>query len=223
MADINVSRSFFMVSYKVIQLFYFVFYIIGIVGLSISWTFPFFVKLIPFAILLSSAGLILFHSDKMEIKTVLFFSGIYLTSFIIEAIGVNTGFIFGNYYYGNALGLKILGTPLIIGLNWLLLVYITSNIVRKLKIGSFLQILLASLFMIVYDLILEHVAPALDMWYWKSSVPLQNYIAWFVIAIIFHSFIEVFKINTANKLAPLILFCQLLFFITLFVYFNFIH
>jgi putative membrane protein len=42
---------------------------------------------------------------------------IAVAGFFIEAIGVNTGLIFGNYVYKTTLGWKFLETPLIIGVN----------------------------------------------------------------------------------------------------------
>ena len=44
---------------------------------------------------------------------------IFLFGFLVEFIGVQYKFIFGDYSYGNALGLKIFQTPLIIGVNWI--------------------------------------------------------------------------------------------------------
>ena len=41
---------------------------------------------------------------------------------LTEAIGVNTGLLFGTYEYGANLGFKIFGVPLIIGVNWTVLI-----------------------------------------------------------------------------------------------------
>ena len=46
---------------------------------------------------------------------------IYIIGILVEVLGVNLNIIFGDYYYGNSLGPKIYGTPLIIGVNWLTL------------------------------------------------------------------------------------------------------
>ena len=56
--------------------------------------------------------------------------------FFIEVIGVKTGFIFGSYYYGAAMGIKILAVPLLIGLNWSILVYSTSLVVQYMKVAN---------------------------------------------------------------------------------------
>ena len=40
----------------------------------------------------------------------------FLVGMLSEIIGVKYGFIFGEYSYGNALGIKFMGVPLIIGI-----------------------------------------------------------------------------------------------------------
>ena len=91
------------------------FYFVGIVGLLLPLTNALFLQLTPFALALSSLALVIFYDEKISKKAILVFAGIYATSFVIEAIGVNTGLIFGNYIYGNGLGTKLFNTPLIIG------------------------------------------------------------------------------------------------------------
>ena len=114
---------------KKVRQFIFTFYVVGIVGLSFPVTHIFFVHLIPFALLLSAFILLPYQEDDFRRKTVVFFAAIFVVSFAVEAIGVNTGKIFGQYIYDNGLGVKCFGTPLIIGLNWALLVIgLTTNL-----------------------------------------------------------------------------------------------
>jgi bisanhydrobacterioruberin hydratase len=208
---------------KAISAFFIVFYTVGLIGMVLPSTFSFFLKLIPFALILSFVALALFHTGKMEWKTILSFLSIFIIAFTIEAFGVNTGLIFGHYEYGEGLGLKLFQTPLIIGINWLFLVYTTSAVVEKLKFSVIIKILLASLGMLLYDIVLEQLASKLDMWYWKNEViPFQNYLAWFAVALLFHSLLKILKVRIENKLALLILICQFLFFLLLFISFDLI-
>lgn len=201
---------------KVISIFFVIFYSVGVIGIALPITFPMFIKLIPFALILSFAALVFFHSGKIDWKTTLFFLSIYIISFTVEAIGVNTGIIFGDYSYGGGLGLKLFETPFIIGVNWLFMVYTTAAVVEKWKLHSIFKIIVAASIMLLYDLVLEQVAPKLDMWHWKNEIiPLQNYMAWFALALIFHSVLKISNIKTQNKLALLILGCQFLFFLSL--------
>jgi bisanhydrobacterioruberin hydratase len=160
-----------------------------------------------------------FHEAKWELKTLAAFVLVYISGFVIESVGVNTGLIFGEYIYGKTLGYQIFETPLIIGMNWLFLVYVSSSLTERLNSGRFISFLLPPVLMVIYDLVLEQVAPDLGMWNWKNEViPLQNYIAWFVVAFIFVLVFGLFNIKTSNKIAPLIFILQFLFFLLLMIF-----
>ena len=198
-----------------IKLFLVLFYAIGVTAIYIPFTAGLFISLTPLALLLSFTLLMLFHKN-FDLKTIGTFSLIFVAGYFVEVFGVNTGLIFGNYKYGETLGIKPLETPLIMGLNWILMIYLTASIIEKYKIPVLLKILVSSTIMVGYDLVLEQVAPKMDMWSWQnSSVPLQNYIAWFTIAVIFHGLLKISKIETENKLSVAILICQILFFVAL--------
>ena len=47
---------------------------------------------------------------------------------IAETIGVNFGILFGDYEYGENLGFKIFGVPFLIGINWIVLTFITGSL-----------------------------------------------------------------------------------------------
>jgi len=204
-----------------LKIFAIFFYSVGLLGLVIPCTFPLFLKLIPFALILSFVALALSHKSKIDTKTISIFFFIYIFAFIAEALGVGTGQIFGHYEYGLGLGIKFLQTPLIIGINWLFLVYTTASITQKLKVPDILKILIASVGMLLYDIVLEQVADKLDMWHWKDGIiPFQNYLAWYVLAVFFHALLKIFRIKIENTFAILILLCQFIFFLFLYISFK---
>ena len=208
---------------KITSLYFVVFYMVGIIGMSISLSYPLFLKLIPFALILSFVALVFFQTSKMEWKAIWVYLGIYLISFIVEAIGVNTGQVFGYYSYGSALGLKVLNTPIIIGFNWLFLIYTSSTVVEHWRIHTLYKIIIASIGMLLYDLVLEQLAAKLEMWHWKNEIiPMQNYWAWFGLALFFHAVLKISNIKIQNPLASLLLGCQFLFFFLLFILFKFV-
>lgn len=201
------------------KIFLIVFYSVGILGLLWPSTHLLFIRLIPTALLLSIGILLLFHKDSFNRRFVLTFSLIFLFSFFIEAMGVYTGVIFGGYYYGNSLGIKFFNTPVIIGLNWFFLVYTSASLVNHLKLAGIYSVLLASLVMVLYDIVMEQVAALLDMWYWNDNqIPLQNYLSWFACSVLFHSLLKVMQVKADNKMALTILSCQFLFFLVLMVF-----
>jgi bisanhydrobacterioruberin hydratase len=197
------------------------FYLAGVAGIILPHTRNWFINLIPAVLLLSAALLILFHRGGRFYR--LFFASliVYILGYAIEVAGVSTGLIFGQYRYGGGLGFRAFGTPLIIGLNWLMLVYMTSSVTEKYNIRGFPAVISASLIMLVYDVILEQAAPVMDMWYWAGGVvPLRNYTAWFLLAVGFHSIFKAFNVKARNPLAEVILFSQFVFFMALSVYFH---
>ena len=201
-----------------VKIFYVIFYLVGVLGLTFQETRPLFIRLVPFALILGFAGVLLFHEAKWDWKTLTAFVMVYISGFVIESIGVNTGLIFGEYQYGETLGFQLFETPLIIGMNWLFLVYVSSSLTERINSGKFISLLLPPVLMVVYDLVLEQVAPGLGMWKWKGdSVPFKNYIAWFVISFLFILIFRLFHIKTTNKIAPLLFILQFLFFLSLLI------
>ncbi|GAB1415715.1 hypothetical protein MASR2M117_11210 [Paludibacter sp.] len=198
-----------------VRKFLIIFYIVGLVGFIIPFSKPFFIIITPFALLLNVYLLAIYHA-KYTLKYVLIFLLIFISGYSIEVVGVKTGLIFGSYIYGNALGIKLFETPLLIGVNWLFLSYTAISIAEKLRIKKWLTLFVAPALMLVYDIVLEQVAPKMDMWNWHNSeVPIRNYVAWYVIAFSFVLLLKAFKIKTSNPLSAILFICQFLFFTAL--------
>ena len=198
-----------------IKLFLVLFYAVGVTAIYMPFSANLFISLTPLALIMSFGLLMIFH-EKFDFKTIGIFTLIFVAGYFVEVLGVNTGLIFGNYKYGETLGIKLLETPLIMGLNWILMIYLTASVVEKYQIPVLLKILISSTIMVGYDLVLEQVAPQMDMWNWQnSSIPMQNYLAWFGIAVIFHGLLKISKTKTKNELSVTILICQILFFVAL--------
>ncbi len=201
--------------------FFAIFYVVGIIGMTLPMSQPLFIKLVPVAVLLSLVAILLLHQPAFDAKTILVFATIAVFGYFIEVIGVNTGLIFGHYEYGDALGIKIINTPLLIGLNWLMLMYAGNSFTEKMRLNVWSKILITSFLILLYDLVLERIAPALGMWQWENTiVPLQNYLAWFLITVLFQGLLNVTKVKTTNSLAFLIVLMQVFFFLILLIVFN---
>ncbi len=198
-----------------VRKFILIFYIVGLLGFIIPFSRAFFIIITPFALLLNVYLLAIYH-EKYTLKNVLVFLFILIAGYSIELVGVNTGLIFGSYIYGNTLGIKLFETPLLIGINWLFLTYTAISITEKLNIKKWFTLFFTPALMLVYDIILEQVAPKMNMWSWQNpEVPIRNYIAWYVIAFTFVSILKAFKIRTSNPLSAILFICQFLFFTAL--------
>ncbi len=159
-----------------------VFHLIGFIGFL---TNPgFFSMLTPINLFLSGFLMILMSNQtKPSFFAALLVVGV--AGYFIEVIGVKTGFIFGRYYYGSALGYKFLSVPLLIGLNWILLSY-SSALFFKLN-NLYVNALLGAALMVALDFLIEQSAAKFNFWYWiNGRIPLQNYIAWFCISFLIH-------------------------------------
>ncbi len=198
--------------------FFVFFYLVGTIGFLIPYTADLFTYITTFALLITLTVLLRFHTEKIDKKTLIVFSIIFFIGYTIELIGVKTGLIFGNYSYSYGLGPKLFDIPLMIGINWLILAYSFSTISNKISHNIVIQPVLAAIGMTTYDLIIEQVAGILEMWHWENnSIPIQNYIAWFAVALVMQYILRFAKINTKNPLALVIILCHITFFVILYI------
>jgi bisanhydrobacterioruberin hydratase len=190
--------------------FLIIIHLVGIGGMLSPYK-DLFASLTPINLLVSFVVLMLNHHNLQK-NWIFYLIAIYIAGFAVEAIGVNTGFPFGEYNYGKNLGPKILGTPLMIGLNWAMLIYCSSAI-AILHPNNIVQAGVAATFMLLYDLNLEPSAIELGLWNWQNvSIPIQNYVSWFVIAFVMHYFLYWFLGKPENKIAKPLYLIQMIFF-----------
>jgi putative membrane protein len=157
-------------------------YVCGSIGYILKPDF--FAPFTPYSLLLTGFVYLL-HQPFQNSKFVLSFFGIAVLGFIVEVIGVKTGLIFGEYCYGNTLGYSLLKVPLIISLNWALLISAGIGLAKKYINAKFLVLFVAAIIATSIDFLIEQVAPKLDFWKFNDGMPgLQNYVGWFVVSYI---------------------------------------
>lgn len=159
-----------------------IFHISAAIGITLGYQ-QWFITKTPFTLLLI-AGFLFWTFSITKSKTVLLFMGFAAVGYFAEFLGVNYGLIFGNYIYGNNLGLKISGVPFLISINWAVLIFITATIASQIKFHWLLQVVIGALLMVMLDVVLELSAPEFDYWQFEGGVPtIQNYIGWFAISL----------------------------------------
>ncbi|MEZ7883693.1 MAG: carotenoid biosynthesis protein [Bacteroidales bacterium] len=206
-----------LVNDKVITINIVRFYCIGLLLFAIPYTRELFYILNPFNFILATA-VIFWKHNQSRVKLAIFFAIIGISSFVIESIGVNTGKIFGEYEYLHSLGPELFNTPIVISLNWFMLVYITAGFSDRLVNGHIPKIVVGALIMTGYDLIVELTAPAMGMWIFNGGTPpLQNYLAWLILSIIFHAIFRLFKIESEKKLSEMLYLTQLVFLLLVYI------
>ena len=142
------------------------------------------------------------------------FAACFFIGMASEWIGVHTGFLFGNYYYGENLGFKIFEVPFFIGINWAILSIASAQTLSPYIKNKYGLALLAALLMVVLDVFMEMAAPGLDFWYFSAGVaPFKNYLTWFIVALLIQLFI-IPKIKENNsRFATHLMLSQMVFFI----------
>ncbi len=190
------------------------FFVVGFTGHLNSGTLPLMLGMTPF-ILAASSLLVLIRTVRDDPRHLLLWTaGTYLFTFAAETAGVATGAVFGPYHYGSTLGVKFLEVPLIIGLNWTLIVFALASIVFRFINNPLRGAILTGILAATFDWIMEPAAIALDYWTWDTlqGIPLQNYLAWFLIAAVCAFFFRLGKLKTGSNLPVYYLLIQLGFF-----------
>lgn len=192
-----------------------------------------FASLTPLNLLLTVA-LLFWTQQKQTFSFYLFFLLCFTIGFAVEILGIHTGMIFGEYKYGSALGLKVKEVPLLIGVNWFIVVYCcgVSMFMLQQKIKSRIQaedrrsfawwskasvIIDGAVLAVFFDWVIEPVAIALNFWHWlgDGDIPQLNYISWFTVSMLLLLVFEALRFSKQNIFAVHLLLIQTMFFLIL--------
>jgi putative membrane protein len=189
------------------------FHLVGLIGLSIPPTRQLFLQIVPFHLLLM-LGVIVFGHNKLNSSFGIFILLVFWLGFLAEWIGVHKGWLFGNYAYDNTLGLKLSGIPLMIGINWFLLIYATGVAMQRMRLKSaFFRVVTGAAVLVLLDLLIEPIAIKFNYWHWNSpGLPLKNYICWFLLSAGMLYVFELFRFKKQSIAAPVLLLTEFVFF-----------
>ncbi len=156
---------------------------VGLAGHIAPVTRNLFVSITPYTLLFMGVLVLYFPLKNGNISLLVWAAATFLFTFLIEAVGVKTGSVFGSYTYGDSLGIKLFGVPLVIGFNWVLVISGSIAISKSISSNFWLTAFYAALFAVLLDFFLEPAAVTLGYWQWEGGhIPFNNYAAWFVIA-----------------------------------------
>ncbi len=194
-------------------------YLAGIIGLRWDITREVFKFLVPFNLIFTAFVVVFFHKNWNK-YFVFFIVFTVFAGFFVEVLGVETGKIFGKYHYQTTLGIKILQVPPIIGLNWLVLIYVVgvfcASFDTKIMQNKIIQIVLGASVMTFLDFLIEPIAIKYHFWAWdEPQIPLQNYVAWWFISCFLLIIFRYLPFEKNNKIAIVVLLLQFLFFLAL--------
>ena len=196
-------------------------HVVGLIGIAFPVSRDFFLSLSPLNLLLSFGLVLSLHrvwTPRFAGLLVVYF----LAGFGVEVLGVQTGWPFGQYHYLAALGPKLWGVPLIMGVNWALLLYATIGLAGRLVAPTGLRIALAAAGMVFVDSWIEPISADLDFWQWSiGHAPLVNFLGWFVVSALLQAPFFLFcsppvqRESYRNPLVPVYLATVTLFFVLL--------
>jgi putative membrane protein len=115
---------------------------------------------------------------------------------LVEVLGVHTGYPFGRYAYGGALGPRLAGVPLVVPLAWTWMAWPAWLAAGVLARRRPLRIVLGAVGLSAWDLFLDPQMVSEGYWRWTDpgrtlpgvpDVPLTNYLGWLGVAAIMMS------------------------------------
>ena len=208
------------------------FHSIGLIGI-LYFDKTFFVQSTVFNLLLMFV-LLVWTQNNRNGYFLLFFAAIIVLGTGAEMIGVNTNALFGEYHYGKVLGYQIMNVPVIIGINWFVIIYccgismhtlLTKAITRIAESTGKKPMTLKALSVIIdgatlavfFDWVMEPVAIKLGYWHWGGSgeVPMFNYLCWLMVSVLLLAIFHFCKFDKQNKFAVNLLLIQGMFFLLL--------
>lgn len=198
MTDLSTSNDGFSATrWFVISIFLCITFISGF------WQTHFVNAVSPIIVILAIFIAVWLHGiERYGIKNmIVFFIITWVVSNFFEALSIQTGFPFGNYYYDKLLGPRLFQVPLIIMLAYFGIGY-TSWTLAQVLLGQqsnrlagrnmVLVPLIASCVMVMWDLCMDPLCSTIaSLWVWRDGgpyfgVPLQNYFGWFLVVYIIY-------------------------------------
>ena len=213
-----------------------VFHAVGLIGI-LFFNRQFFVEATVLNLLLMFVLLMWTQKEKNSFF-LLFVAAAIVLGLAAEIVGVNTGALFGNYTYGNVLGPKVMKVPLIIGINWFVIIYCCGVAIHTLLMKAISRISLetktkpitlkaisvivdGATIAVFFDWVMEPVAVKLGYWKWiDGDVPFYNYVCWLMVSNIILAVFHFSRFNKQNKFAVNLLLIQMMFFLLLRTFLN---
>ncbi|HJV20132.1 MAG TPA: carotenoid biosynthesis protein [Sediminibacterium sp.] len=209
------------------------FHLSGLIGILYTPYKEWFIGNTPLNLLLMTV-LLVWNQQKPNRNFFYFILICFTVGMITEIIGVKTGILFGNYSYGAVLGMKWMGVPLLIGVNWFVIVFCCMVFMEKLHHwvkAKYLaehmsppHVTLETLSVIVdgailataFDWLMEPIAMKLDFWQWEGQdIPALNYACWFLTSCALIAVSRKLSFHKYNPFAVHLLVIQTFFFLTL--------
>jgi uncharacterized membrane protein len=151
-------------------------------------------------------------------EILIFFAICLLIGNIFENVGVRTGFPFGHYYFTNLMGPKLFAVPILLGLaylgmaylSWTLARVILGNMQSPLRGSRVVTVPLAAAFiMVAWDFSQDPVwSTILHLWIWPRGgpyfgVPVSNFLGWYLTVYVVYQLFALYLRGRQTNTDPL--------------------
>ncbi len=166
-------------------------HLVGLVGVAAGWS-DWIWPLTPLNLMVAG-GVALWMAWEQRTW---WWGVVALSGYAAEVVGVQTGWLFGTYSYGEVLGPKVGGVPMLLGWMWLLLLQGSRFAVG----GRAVQAAVGASVMTAVDALIEPVAIRAGWWawadveatwwgwkgveWWGQTVPYWNFVSWWVVSFV---------------------------------------
>jgi uncharacterized membrane protein len=147
-----------------------------------------------------------------------FFAICLVVGNIFENVGVRTGFPFGHYYFTDRMGPKLFVVPILLGLAYLGMAYLSWTLAR-LILGNMRSPLarsrimtlplVAAFIMVAWDFSQDPVwSTILHLWIWRQGgayfgVPVSNFLGWYLTVYVFYQLFALYLRDRSTNPDPL--------------------
>jgi uncharacterized membrane protein len=144
----------------------------------------------------------------------IFFAICLLIGNIFENLGVRTGFPFGGYYFTDVMGPKLFAVPILLGLAYLGMAYLSWTLARVILGGMRDPLtgprvvtvpLVAAFIMVAWDLSMDPVwSTIVHAWIWRNGgacfgVPISNFLGWYLTVYLIFQLFALYMRRRATK------------------------
>jgi putative membrane protein len=129
------------------------------------------------------------------------------TAVLVEAIGLATGYPYGEYRYGDVLGPRLLGVPFLVPLAWLMMAWPSWVLAARLARRPAARVAVAAAVFAAWDVVLDPQMVQAGYWTWAhprpglpgiDTVPLTNLGGWLLAGLLLMALLEVLVARTAT-------------------------
>jgi putative membrane protein len=184
------------------------------IGLMIAWVLLTGDDRHPFTIgIVTTTALAVFVwslRSNGPIWTFASFLTIFIFTYLLELIGVNTGIPFGQYEYTDSLGFQLAEVPVVVPLAWYSMAIPTLMIARSLSKRKFIVVMMATIGLTAWDFLLDPWMVAEGHWVWQNpepslpgltGIPITNFIGWLISTFLLFLILDLFPRRRVIPLA----------------------